>query len=90
MRDEAAELVHQRRRLTRHDDLEVVLERRHQAIRFDDVGQDDHEDDHQRHDREERVVRDSAREQETLVCAECAKRLRRERKRLLGDLPRGA
>jgi len=52
--------------------------------------QDDHEQDHQRDDRQQRVVRDPAGQQQALVRAKRADRLRGEAERIAANLACGA
>ena len=76
-------------RLARHDEREIVVQRREQPLRIDDVRQHDHDQDQQRDQREQRVVRHGAREQQPLVRLERLQHLQREGERILED-PRRA
>jgi hypothetical protein len=87
--DERAKLVDERRRLAGCDDLQVARERDEERLGVDHVRQDDHQQDHQRHDRQQRVVGDAAGEKQPLVRAERAHRLLQEAEGIVRDLACG-
>ena len=67
MIEEARQFGDQRARLPRHQPLQVAPERLQEFGLADDVRQRDHDQDQQRHHRQQRVVRHRAGEQQTLV-----------------------
>lgn len=69
MREKVRELAHDRLCLTRHEPFEQMSERIEQFPLSDEFRQHDHDQDQQRDDRQQRVVRHRARQQHALVRA---------------------
>ncbi|HET7402924.1 MAG TPA: PAS domain S-box protein [Usitatibacter sp.] len=75
---EVLELVDERLRLPGHDPLEIALEGVEHFRGAHEVRQHDRDEDQQRHDRQQRVIRHRAREQQPLVRLERLQRLQHE------------
>ena len=69
VREEQRHLFDDRRRLTRDQECEQPLERRQQQRFVDEAGERNQQQDDERQDRQQRVERHGAREQEALVGA---------------------
>ena len=70
MREESPQFLDQGVGLTRHDKAEILPQGDQQALLGKDVRKRDQDDDQHRYEREQGVIGDSPREQNTLVCAE--------------------
>jgi hypothetical protein len=78
MFDEVAQLGDHRLGLAGHDPFQVAAEGGEQLALFDQVGQHDHRQDEERHDRQQRVIGDGARQQQALVGLEALEHAPRE------------
>jgi hypothetical protein len=81
--EELRELADDRARLPWHQPLQVAADGREQLALVDDLREREDDEDQERDDREQRVVRDRAREQQALVGLEALQRLP-------GEVPRVA
>src|SRR5688572_516343 len=84
--EEPGQLRYDRLRLAGNQPAEVALERLEQLGLLHDVRSRDDDENEQRHDREQRVVRHRAGEQQPLVLAECLQHPQREGAGVLQDL----
>jgi len=87
MREEIAQLPDQGVRLTRNDKFEILAEHQQNPVFLEYVRQHHQDEDQQRDEREQGVIRHRPREQQTLVGAKLLDHGQRERARMLEHLP---
>ena len=82
MVQEVGELADHRLGLSRGQPLQIACQRGKQLSLVDDLRQRDQQEDKQRHDRQQRVIRNGARQQQPLIRTKGAQDAQRERSRV--------